>query len=442
MDKFNNKDLDALFQEGSERYDFTYREDAWASMNEMLDDREKKRNRGVVGWWLLAGIAVMVGIFGVKQYGANQSVPPLRTDSVNAPSAEAGTATVLSATGDLTEKEVSDQTATEKITTERIDPVNNLAGVDAAANLTTETILNPVENNNPVSVSNNEAIKVTVKPKQQLTPALLTQTSTSGTKDLSESTSEITPAKAATVIEEETVMLPSGILTVLPEKSVAYRTNLLPVIELTESEKNPDAGKPKLANRFSVGLSIGPEFSFVGGFGEAKAGYYLGLEVGYQLNKHFELITGVGVSKKKYLGSGSNYKAGPGFWTDEIVPMEFSSKCTVIEIPLALNYYFNDAKENGWFASLGATTYLMSNEWYDFIYDPAITRSDLKANWNGQMENNHLLGVGQVSFGYQRNFGKHTSLQISPYAKIPLTGIGTGSVNLFSTGVRVTARFR
>ena len=151
----------------------------------------------------------------------------------------------------------------------------------------------------------------------------------------------------------------------------------------------------------------------------AKAGYYLGVELGYQLSNRFELITGVASVKNSIWGEGDKYKVGTGFWTDEIAPLEFAGTCTVIEIPLAVNYYFNNTKENGWFASLGATTYLMSDEWYDFTYDPAINRSDLKASWNDKMANTHILGIGQVSFGYQQNIGKHTSLQISPYAKIP-----------------------
>ena len=154
------------------------------------------------------------------------------------------------------------------------------------------------------------------------------------------------------------------------------------------------------------------------------------------------MVTGVGISRKSYTGNGDKYNAKPGFWIDEIKPMQFNGTCTVIEIPIAVNYYFNGAKENGWFANLGATSYVMSGEWYDFIYDPSINRDDLKTSWNDNLVNNHILGVGQVSFGYQQKVGKNVRLQISPYAKIPLTGIGSGSVNLFSTGIKVTARLK
>ena len=62
MDDFNKQQLDALFQEGAERYDFTYREDAWASMDEMLDKQDKQRKYRFIGWWLVVGLAALTGI--------------------------------------------------------------------------------------------------------------------------------------------------------------------------------------------------------------------------------------------------------------------------------------------------------------------------------------------------------------------------------------------
>jgi len=50
MHELNNDKLDALFQEGSERYDFTYREDAWEAMDGMLDEQERTRKKRYIGW--------------------------------------------------------------------------------------------------------------------------------------------------------------------------------------------------------------------------------------------------------------------------------------------------------------------------------------------------------------------------------------------------------
>jgi len=72
MDDFNKQKLDELFQEGSERYDFTYREDAWTSMDGMLDQQEKKRKYRFLGWWIIVGVTALVGVFGLKHYTSDQ----------------------------------------------------------------------------------------------------------------------------------------------------------------------------------------------------------------------------------------------------------------------------------------------------------------------------------------------------------------------------------
>ncbi len=435
MDDFDENKIDALFQEGSERYDFKYREEAWTSMDELLDKQDKHRKIRFLGWVLL-GCGVLLGVYGLYQV-LTKNMEVMETPNM-ALSLEAEYDNVKEINPEIT------LVTTEKQTTKSanllITEINTTIP-DLPTTIKSVTIDN---NNKTLSFLQDKPVQITVGKDQNSKSIFQNENTSLTTASIVESNvANGTTEQVMKPKEKIPVLISSGTFVSLPQpqKLVDYSAIVLPAISLEEAEEPADE-KITGTNRFSIGLNVGPEFSFVGGTGDAKAGYYLGVELGYQLSDRFELITGVGISKKRYLGDGDNYKAASGFWTDEIVPMEFAGTCTVIEIPLAVNYYFNNARKNGWFASLGATTYLMSDEWYDFFYDPAVDRPDLKANFNDQMANSHLFGVGQVSFGYQQNFGKHTSLQISPYAKIPLGGIGTGSVNLFSTGLRVTARFR
>lgn len=444
MDDLNKQKLDELFQEGSERYDFTYREDAWASMDEMLDQQDKKRKKRFLGWWIIVGVAALVGAFGLKHYFSYQQTltetesseqnfartqTKSTTESIELNNDHQKTITPVLSEDTNSEKtetlittDLPDRKLAEKDFIHKIHPKNQPAATTTIESFsTTATTTDFKTSVAEVSSVNSVKPKEFIGKEKKTTASTISQTAKIGTYPM---------------------LLSSGKLALLEAPAFSLASIQVPPILLENTAGKGEDEKSKLGNRFSVGLSAGPEFSFVGGTGQAKAGYYLGVELGYQLSNHFEVITGIGVSKKRYLGAGENYKTAPGFWTDEIMPMEFQGKCTVIEIPLAVNYYFKNANENGWFASVGATTYLMSNEWYDFIYDPAINRTDLKTSWTDKMANNHILGVGQVSFGYQHKIGKNTSLQLSPYAKIPLTGIGNGSVNVFSTGLRVTARFK
>ena len=73
MHELNNDKLDALFQEGSERYDFTYREDAWDAMDGMLDEQDKNRKKRFLGWWLLVGFTTFVGAFALIKYDTTET---------------------------------------------------------------------------------------------------------------------------------------------------------------------------------------------------------------------------------------------------------------------------------------------------------------------------------------------------------------------------------
>ena len=53
----------------------------------------------------------------------------------------------------------------------------------------------------------------------------------------------------------------------------------------------------------------------------------------------------------------------------------------------------------------------------------------------------HLASTLNVSAGYERQLGGGFSLQIEPYLKLPLAGVGWGSVRLFSTGLHLSLGF-
>jgi hypothetical protein len=420
----------------------------------MLDKQDNERKRRFIGWWLVVGLAALTGVFGLKYFNSNNDLIKESSQlEQNIASTETTTTTdKKTTTTDNAKTNIEDKnsfiipSATHNQPSLVAKSENDKEEVIASENL--PGIINKNKRGNNQSPKHTSPTpKFFDEGETDTHITRITQTVSPKPKELDAQKQRMFSTVSKPVRSEHTnlvALIPAGKMSSLVYNADRLSTIQLPAITLEGKNGTGDGDdeKPKLGNRLSVGLTAGPEFSFVGGTGDAKAGYYLGIELGYQINTHFEVIAGVGVSKKRYIGDGAKYKTEPGFWTDAIVPTEFEGTCTVIEIPVAVNYYFNDANENGWFTSLGATTYLMSSEWYDFFYDPSINRTDLKASWTDKMANNHLLGVGQVSFGYQHKFGKHTSLQISPYAKIPLTGIGDGAVNLFSTGLRLTARFK
>ncbi|MEJ0080513.1 MAG: hypothetical protein WDM78_06050 [Puia sp.] len=48
---------------------------------------------------------------------------------------------------------------------------------------------------------------------------------------------------------------------------------------------------------------------------------------------------------------------------------------------------------------------------------------------------NNIFAIIQVSGGYEYSIGKNTTIRIEPYVKIPLQGVGIGSMPISSMGL-------
>ncbi|MCB0638542.1 MAG: hypothetical protein KDC54_18055, partial [Lewinella sp.] len=57
MPEWTDKDTDKLFQEGANRYDFTYDPTAWEAMEQLLD---RDRRRRLLWWWLGAVVVLLL----------------------------------------------------------------------------------------------------------------------------------------------------------------------------------------------------------------------------------------------------------------------------------------------------------------------------------------------------------------------------------------------
>jgi hypothetical protein len=121
-------------------------------------------------------------------------------------------------------------------------------------------------------------------------------------------------------------------------------------------------------------------------------------------------------------------------------------KGNVLQIPLEASYYFNGYENNSFFINAGISSYFFNSEWYGFKYDP----EDLLINPNAIEEitmddisrrNFHLAGVARISVGYQKTLSSNMGVELSPYLQIPLTGIGEGRVDLYTTGIQLAIKF-
>lgn len=188
-------------------------------------------------------------------------------------------------------------------------------------------------------------------------------------------------------------------------------------------------------------VGIGTEWSIAP---KSPAGaVQLKLQIGaeYQFTKKWSVRSGLNYTVKEYQTNVEDYVVQPGFWTSGIKPNSILAKCTVVEIPLNLRYYFNnqDARRNSFYLTAGASSYLMASERYSFAYD--VADPSLKQEWNGNWVNAHYFSVLHLSAGYQKNFQRNGSILLEPYVDVPLTGIGFGQVDFMSFGLSLQFKY-
>ena len=193
--------------------------------------------------------------------------------------------------------------------------------------------------------------------------------------------------------------------------------------------------QPKFS-RFGVRLAIAPEINSIERMEtSAVVGSMFALLLEYRLTKKLTLQTGINYSKKKYKGDFEYYRA----WTNGAAtkPLTVDGICSVVDIPINLRLNAFQTNRNTFFISGGVSSYLMSDEVY--IYNYASGPPKIR-NWTGNSSSFYWSTLN-LSAGIERKMTKHFTLQVEPFMKTPLMGVGRGLVNLYSSGLLFSTKY-
>lgn len=431
MPDFNPNDMDALFREGAERHEFQYNADSWALMEEKLD---KKANKRRILFYLL-GLALLVGgIFTFSYLGFD-----------NDHNEKEAIASSL-----LTNKTEKTQDVISSVVKDEIEtPSNNTANANIQPEIKEEYIStdskvssgnigaqNSFQSESTGNLIGNEVVSIHSQDEavqnEKIKPS----------NDFVSDNIELESIKNVESNEVKAKINALSIpLLVNREFKLFDRVGIdLELFDLKPTQTSIAPIVMSASNRFTVTVFANPEWSSAGLFKESKAGWSFGTRVGYQFADKFEVSAGLAFSRKIYKGAGAEYTMEGG-WIYDIEPMQMDAKCDVIEIPVGLTYYTNGFRNSGFFADLGINSYMLHSEWYGFNYNDALVRPERYKEVIEDNENSHLVGVGRLAIGYQKVLSNKSSLQIAPYLQFPLTGIGAGRVNLYSSGVQIAVKF-
>lgn len=212
----------------------------------------------------------------------------------------------------------------------------------------------------------------------------------------------------------------------------------------SETAKNTNTTKAKKdkapRSRWEFGLTYAPDISTIKFAYTEPPGHNIGVTIGYNFSKRFAVQTGLIYTTKKYKVRGADYNPPKGYWTDYVKLETVTGECTMWDIPLNLRYNMAPRKKSNFFVSAGLSSYLMQKEDYNFFY--YYNNNPLNRYRHMDTTRKHWMSVLNLSVAYERQLSRKFALQVEPFFKQPLSGIGFGDMKLNTTGVYFTLKYK
>ncbi|MTI23051.1 PorT family protein [Fulvivirga sp. RKSG066] len=389
MSNISDKDLDKLFQEAAAGFNEPMDSDLWATMEIQLPSGDINGFvfYKVIGAVIISVIAILSLLIGTS--GIDDKLTQEKEISQEA---------TRSAEGDV--KEVN----TDKISRQQQQNLPHKADFNK------ENLASP----------QNSDIRTSAELKQEQTQSITPKESA-----LKQSDKYFVDAGQTTDPE---FIEHIGVVTDYRHYIPNFNLNLI----TESSEEQKEAGYAA----FSVLVSYSPDLSSVGFFSPDKPGSNLGLLFSYQLSDRWGFSTGAILSRKIYYSNES--ESSYGRYNQDRT--ELDATCRVIDIPINAHYFFNRSDKSQFYFTTGLSSYFMLSEDYEFQSTNAQGTESWTTNYRN--ENNHYLGILNVGVGYERKIGHNLSLQLEPFLKVPLTGIGAGKVDLVSSGAFFNIKYQ
>ena len=400
MNRDNENKLDRLFKDGLSNpgNHATYRDEDWAAMEHMLDERKPKGLLYRLPVILSSVAAVLLLAFGL--FFLNQKVPVQKKNVLTKNKPDTGK------NGQPIQQQFAKPVPhTNVVAVAQLN--NKFRGVKSK-----KSLASIVSTPGADEAGRYPAGKDTVVNKMSDTaiqPQVLALTDSSNRNQ----TTPQQPAVLAAAIEAN--VLADSATTVLPAEKKKKRINI-------EDTKQP----------LILSIIAAPDFNGVGNaFSRTQIGTNAGLMLSVGISNKLTISTGVAYAKKPYaIGFNQyNYLSDYKFQNN---PTDVMADCRVLDIPLNINYLVYHKGINQLSIGTGLSSYFMLSEKYNYTY---ANNTSGVSGYEVKNQNRHLFGVMNLNATYQRRINSKFGLNVQPYMKLPLTNIGYGRVNLKSTGV-------
>lgn len=411
LDK-GDKELDEFLKKISDAAEVPFSEEDWVAMESRLDKSTPPRP---VGWkrniFLGTAVLLLAGMIGYWVWNQEEPVP---LDSSR-----------LSTAGQATEgqKEGSIQDVPHTVDAEL--PIPDQETIPAKRNAGTKKSI-PTSNSSPAI----DQIAVAEEPNQiRAVPNLESrEAEKAAPKPIPEGMAHLQQASA-----DHGQSATASIDTLSSDLTSANEA------PLTSSSDDPKQGakkaKERFGGKFNLSVQLAPDLSAIQLDHLGKAGNMVGIGAEYFFLPQISLSSGVFYSYKPYSGD-SGYQLNYGKTPSYVI-----GACDILDIPFNIRFYALEGKVQRFFISTGLSTYLMLKEHYELEYHQQNTGTSYFRDIDVAGANQHYFGIVNISMGYERKLGRQLGVQVEPYFKVPLSGVGEGDVSLKSMGIFVGLKY-
>ncbi len=421
--------MDELFRRAADDYPLNTDNALWSDVEAKLlsppieqTARYPKKKYKRLFWLLLLPIGFIGGIY-VSNYSGNHKAAPTKTILA------VPRKTTNTATGKQFQKLESSTLPT---------PAKKTAAAITNATSPAQQFLVPLPPEAAVKVSGIHKPAPTTLEKNIVTKQPLALSTVATVKPSTDASTKTTNAYYKKAVSEHSLLHSKNMYhlkqkTPGPEavnNTLLTRTNGLEMIKDTLLRS---VVRPKNTKTLYATLLFGPDVSTVKYKQLSKAGYSVGVVLGYAFGKSLAVEAGIMLDEKHYYSEGEYLDTTKLHLPAHSTVDNLIGTCSMLEIPINIKYAFTQHRR--WFVSSGLSTYIMKSENYDLYYRRYSTAYEKNYTYTNSTTN--WLAIFNVSVGYQQAFTNGFKLSVAPYMRMPLTGVGIGKLPINSTGVLI-----
>lgn len=186
--------------------------------------------------------------------------------------------------------------------------------------------------------------------------------------------------------------------------------------------------------QFAITVLGSSDLNGLNSFSQSKVGTNIGALFSAGITRRLTISMGAIYSSKPYLTNFNNYHNS---YTPSNTSITVNADCRMIDVPLNVDYSLYNKHRNKFSIGTGISSYLMFHESYRYS-----SYGTGQTSYNVPNPGKYYLSILNLQATYQRQINSRVGLDIQPYMKLPLSGVGLYNSKLQSTGVAVGLTWR